>query len=121
MAQEPFHIFISHIHEEAPRAHSGVTERKDAVLLNPRRTRGKPYTRDGFQTQWQRVMTKAFPENADRFTFHDIRAKSLSDAPTLEEARKRAQHSDARITQHVYRRLPEAATTMDIGHLKGTK
>jgi hypothetical protein len=53
------------------------------VIVN---RRGKPYTRDGFQSPSQRGMTKAFPENADRFTLHDIRAKSLSDAPTLEEA-----------------------------------
>jgi integrase len=82
---------------------------------------GKPYTRDGFQTQWKRAVSKAFPDKADRFTFHDIRAKSLSDADTLEEARIRAGHADARITQKIYRRRPEAATVMDIGHLKGKK
>jgi integrase len=82
---------------------------------------GKPYTRDGFQTQWQRAMTKAFPNKADRFTFHDIRAKSLSDAESLEAARIRAGHADAKITQEIYRRRPETATVMDIGHLKSSK
>ena len=52
--------------------------------------KGKPYTRDGFQCQWQRVMKRAFPAKADRFTFHDIRAKNLSDAASLEEARERS-------------------------------
>jgi Phage integrase family len=88
------------------------------VIVN---RKGKPYTRDGFQTQWQRAMIKAFPNKADRFTFNDIRAKSLSDAETLEEARIRAGHSNSKITQEVYRRRPEVATVMDIGHLKGTK
>jgi len=82
---------------------------------------GKPYTRDGFQTQWKRAMTKAFPNKADRFTFHDIRAKSLSDADTLEAARVRAGHSDAEITKRVYRRLPDVATVADISHLKRKK
>jgi len=45
-------------------------------------------------------------------------AKSLSGARSLEEARVRAAHSDSRVTQAVYRRLPETATVMDIGHLK---
>jgi integrase len=82
---------------------------------------GKPYTRDGFQTQWKRAVTKAFPNKADRFTFHDIRAKSLSDATTLEEARIRAGHSDPKVTQEIYRRRPEVATVMDIAHLRGKK
>ena len=65
---------------------------------------GKPYTRDGFQSQWQRVQKKALKlaKIASHCTFHDIRAKSLSDAGSLEEARVRANHSDGRITQAVY-------------------
>jgi integrase len=82
---------------------------------------GKPYSRDGFQTQWKRAVTKAFPNKADRFTFHDIRAKSLSDAKTLEEARIRAGHSDPKITQEIYRRRADVATVQDIAHLKGKK
>lgn len=84
---------------------------------------GKPYTLDGFQTQWKRAITKALKLGliATGFTFHDIRAKSLSDAKSLEEARIRAQHSDAKITQSVYRRLPEVASVQDIGHLVSKK
>ena len=84
---------------------------------------GKRYTRDGFQANWQRLQIRAFETGliSKRFTFHDLRAKSLSDAKTLEEARQRAQHSDARITQAVYRRLPEASTVLDVAHLKGKK
>ena len=82
--------------------------------------KGKPYTRDGFQSQWQRLQRKALKAGAigSRFTFHDLRAKSLSDTKTLEEARARAGHADARITASVYRRLPETATVLDITHLR---
>lgn len=81
--------------------------------------KGKPYTRDGFQTQWQRVMKRALAKRliAERFTYHDIRAKSLSEAETLEEAQKRAGHADSKITAAVYRRLPETATVASIAHL----
>lgn len=88
------------------------------VIVN---RKGKPYTRDGFQSQWQRAMIKTFPNKVDRFTFHDIRAKSLSDAKNLEEARVRAGHADGKITQEIYRRRPEVATVQEIGHLKGEK
>ena len=83
--------------------------------------KGKPYTESGFQTQWKRAMTKAFPNVEDRFMFRDLRAKSISDADTLEEARIRAGHADSRITQAVYRRLPEVATVQEIRHLKDKK
>jgi integrase len=87
------------------------------VIVN---RKGKPYSRDGFQSQWQRVMLKAAKLGViqEKFTFHDIRAKNLSEAKTLEEAASRARHSDPRITQDVYRRLPETSTVADIGHLK---
>ena len=83
--------------------------------------KGKPYTESGFQTQWKRAMTKAFPALEDRFMFRDLRAKSISDADTLEEARIRAGHADSRITQQVYRRLPEVATVQDISRLRDKK
>ena len=83
--------------------------------------KGKPYTESGFQTQWKRAMTQAFPNVEDRFMFRDLRAKSISDADTLEEARIRAGHADSRITLQVYRRLPEVATVQEIGHLRDKK
>jgi integrase len=51
---------------------------------------------------------------AERFTFHDLRAKSLSDAKSLEEAQKRGGHSDSKITQRVYRRLPIRAKALKV-------
>jgi hypothetical protein len=48
--------------------------------------KGKSYTESGFQTQWKRAMTKAFPNVEHRFMFRDLRAKSISDAVALESA-----------------------------------
>jgi len=98
---------------------------------------GKVYSSNGFQAIWQRVMVKAAgvknedktwkhaPVIAERFTFHDLRAKSLSDAKSLEEAQKRGGHADSKVTQRVYRRLPKRApalkildTAADIGQAK---
>jgi integrase len=72
---------------------------------------GMPFTSNGFQANWQRLLRKAIKKGviAERFTFHDIRAKSLSDAKSLEEAQKRGGHADSKITQRVYRRLPVRA------------
>lgn len=71
---------------------------------------GKPYTLDGFQAKWQRVMRRAIEAGlALRFHFHDLRAKSASDAASDEEAAGRLGHADAALTRRVYRRLPRVA------------
>jgi integrase len=82
---------------------------------------GKAMTSSGFQTLWQRLMAAATkkPEDgepllAERFTFHDLRAKNLSDEPTLQGAADRAGHADPRITQRVYRRLPQLVKALGI-------
>lgn len=88
---------------------------------------GHPYTSDGFEAIWQRLMRRAVegvkrpdgtyeqePVIAERFTFHDLRAKSLSDSKTLEEAQKRGGHSDPRITRRVYWRLPIRAPALRV-------
>lgn len=72
---------------------------------------GKPLSSSGFQSIWQRMMRKT---EGERFTFHDLRAKSLSDEPTLEGAAARAAHADPRITQRVYRRLPQRVKPLAI-------
>jgi integrase len=48
------------------------------------------------------------PALAERFTFHDLRAKSASD-DNLEGATERLAHEDPRTTQKVYRRKPRRA------------
>jgi len=110
------------------------TDRKGSVVVELQQKRplickrsGRPISSSGFQTAWQRVMTRAVeglraadgswthePVITERFTFHDLRAKSLSDAKSLEEAQKRGGHADSKITQRVYRRLPKRAPALKI-------
>lgn len=51
---------------------------------------------------------------AERFTFHDLRAKSASDSDSDQEAADRLGHGDVRITRRVYRRLPKRAKPLRI-------
>ena len=77
---------------------------------------GKPFTSDGFRSNWHRLMTTATrtrengepPVLAERFTFHDLRAKSASD-DAFDMATERLAHDDPRTTQKVYRRKPRRA------------
>ena len=67
---------------------------------------GKKYTSDGFRAVWQRAMRRAIRTGAlkTRFTFHDLRAKNISDSGSLEEAMKRAGHMSMAMTRGVYDR-----------------
>jgi len=67
---------------------------------------GKKYTSDGFRAVWQRAMRRALREGVlkERFTFHDLRAKNISDSANLEEAMKRAGHNSMAMTRGVYDR-----------------
>jgi integrase len=49
------------------------------------------------------------PVLREPFTFHDLRAKSGSDAEDVREAHDRLAHDDLRTTQVVYRRKPRRA------------
>jgi integrase len=75
---------------------------------------GKPYTVDGFTSIWRRKIRKALadPENSlqEPFQFRDLRAKSASD-DTAEAATARLGHTNAAITERVYRRKPEVDPT----------
>jgi integrase len=55
---------------------------------------GNPYTSEGFRAKWQRCMRMAMAAKAlkQKFTFHDLRAKNISDDPSLQIASERAQH-----------------------------
>lgn len=94
-----------------------IVERAKAIEPQVRRhlvcTRsGKPYSGNGFNSVWQRVMAKALERGlVERFTFHDLRGKSASD-DELEAASKRLGHADPRITQRVYRRKAEVVTPL---------
>jgi integrase len=96
-----------------------LTPALEAVLLRSRqmdtgmaryhlvRTKdGTPYTSEGFRANWQRYMRIALKRLLikTRFTFHDIRAKCVSDTVDLQEASHRAGHQNMGITRAVYDR-----------------
>lgn len=67
-----------------------------------------------FRSNWHRLMSTATkpgrrgdsPVLNEPFTFHDLRAKSGSDADDVREANDRLAHDDLRTTQVIYRRKP---------------
>ena len=85
-----------------------ITER--AKALKPqvpgeyllRKRNGRPYTAWGFSAIWQSLMDKATapgkngeaPVLAERFTFHDLRAKCASDKDGLESAAALLGHAE---------------------------
>ena len=62
-----------------------------------------------FDSQWQRTMKKALATTslAERFTEHDLKAKTASDAENAEQASKLLQHHNTLTTKRIYRRKPE--------------
>lgn len=75
--------------------------------------KGQPYSADGFQSQWQRLMRKCKKDGlTDHFHFHDLRAKSASDSDDDQSAADRLGHGDVKLTQRVYRRLPKRAKAL---------
>lgn len=78
--------------------------------------RGEPYADDdrkesatGFRSIWQRFIKRVLKETevTERFTEHDLRAKTASDMASDEAASKLMGHADAKITRRVYRRKAE--------------
>jgi integrase len=69
-----------------------------------RRRDGKPYSENGFRAIWQRVMRQYVKGGGIRFTFHDLRAKSVSDSGSLQDAMERAGHTSMAMTRGVYDR-----------------
>jgi integrase len=71
-----------------------------------RTRKGIRYTGEGFRACWQRTMRKALKLGViqERFTFHDIRAKCVSDSASLEEAFERAGHTSMAMTRGTYDR-----------------
>lgn len=84
------------------RARCMLPELPRAYVL--RRRDGKPYSENGFRAIWQRVMRKYVKAGGVRFTFHDLRAKSVSDSVTLQAAMERAGHTSMAMTRGVYDR-----------------
>jgi integrase len=66
--------------------------------------RGKPYTDAGIKAMWNRVQVKWAESGGLRFTFHDIRAKALTDAKRLGmDAQTLAGHASAAMTEQYIR------------------
>lgn len=61
----------------------------------------QPYTDSGFKCMWQRIQVQWAEQGGNRFTFHDIRAKALTDAKQKGmDAQTLAGHSSAAMTEH---------------------
>lgn len=65
---------------------------------------GNRYTEDGFRALWQRTIRMAQNAGIERYHFHDLRAKSISDNASLENAYLLAGHIDQKMTRRVYDR-----------------
>lgn len=62
---------------------------------------GQPYSDTGFKAMWNRVQVKWAAQGGQRFTFHDIRAKALTDAKRLGlDAQSLAGHATSAMTEH---------------------
>lgn len=61
---------------------------------------------EGFNSMWQRLMRKWVSGNRERFTEHDIRAKSASDTD-LVHAQLLMDHVNSNTTETIYRRKPK--------------
>lgn len=63
----------------------------------------------GWKSMWHRFMKRVLDETKvkERFTEHDLRAKTGSDKETLQEASQMLGHSSLSMTQRTYRRKPE--------------
>lgn len=67
--------------------------------------RGIAYGETAFNVMWRRARQKA-GIGAHVFHFHDIRAKSASDSPSVADAQQRLGHMDQRTTRTSYIRKP---------------
>lgn len=97
-----------HISEEFEK----VLVRARAMLPHLPRTyvlrtrKGQRYTGEGFRAIWQRAMRRALARELikERFTFHDLRAKNISDTVNIQEAFERAGHTSMAQTRGTYDR-----------------
>ncbi len=91
---------------------------KDALRLPPQvrafivcNRKGKPYTKNGFDSVWARLMQKATDpkreKQIERFQFRDLRRKSASDEVDAIVAQQRLGHASVAITNRVYRVKPK--------------
>lgn len=76
--------------------------------------KGTRYSPEGFRAVWQRHMRRAVESGqlAKRFTFHDIRAKTVSDESDVDTAQLRAGHTSKAMTLRVYSRKIRKVTAL---------
>jgi len=87
---------------EGPKLPEGVHELRRPLF--PSRY-GMQMSSGGFKTQWQRSMRKYAAAGFERFWEHDIRAKTASDASSLQRAQELLDHDNPATTVR-YRRAP---------------
>lgn len=68
---------------------------------------GQPYTSSGFKSTWQRVMNAWTEKGNERFTFHDLRGKAVTD---LREAGRRASDLTGHTTEATIDRVYDRRT-----------
>lgn len=110
----------------SPRLQAAIDRAKLLIPHLPRQyvlrtAKGQRFKSSGFKSVWQRYMRRAYKgysKKAHRgaeavqyppvirapFTFHDLRAKSVSDAKSLQDAYERAGHTSMAMTRGVYDR-----------------
>lgn len=88
------------------RARKLVPQNEWGTVIRTSKDGGRPYTSEGFRALWQRVMNRAMKKKLipERYTFHDIRAKSVSDSKNIQEAFERAGHTSMAMTRGTYDR-----------------
>jgi len=69
--------------------------------------KGDRLTESGFETLWQRLMAKAVASGIERFTFHDLKAKGVSD--TEGDKQKASGHKSPQMVAVYDRKLHEVA------------
>ena len=78
-----------------------------------RTRRGVRYSSEGFRAIWQRHMRKWIRLGNERFTFHDLRAKSASDSETIDAAYQRLGHTSMSMTRRAYDRGERLVEPLD--------
>ena len=84
-----------------------------ALLISPQvrqfvvcNGKGRPFTKNGFDSVWSRLMRKACNDGMERWQFKDLRRKSATDETDLKTAQERLGHTKPEITARVYRVKP---------------
>jgi len=68
---------------------------------------GQPYTSSGFKSTWQRVMNAWVEKGNERFTFHDLRGKTVTD---MRESGRRASDLTGHTTEATIDRVYDRRT-----------